>query len=112
MPLQSALLVGLEGVFLQMIKNPSPNSSLIKKGLKFQDAAITMTYAAIILNIGAMVGFMQLIDELGRLPLLNARRELKSGHLEFKLTRKLTVNRVMGEFGFKGGLRSADWHCT
>lgn len=100
-----------------MMKNPPADSPFTKRSQALQDVVTTVTYIAIILNIGALVGLMQLIDELGRMPLLNACHEayLKTYNIKsskFQITLETTVNNAMGSFGLKGRWTSADWHCA
>lgn len=92
-----------------MVKNAPENSPFTKLNQPSQDAITILIYGPMFLNIGALLGFIYLIDELGRMPFENARSAVNGAPLEFEVTKRTTVNIAMSSFSQRSWWKWADY---
>lgn len=108
-------MASIECAFLSLINNPPGDTSSRYAGRALQDIVATLTYMAILLNVGAAWGSIRMIDILGKMPIMNAVRQAQSDGNppggEFNFSSKSPVNDAMKAYGLRGRWEVLAWHC-
>lgn len=99
----------MEASLITLAKTPEPESHppLRFSSQSYQNAVLGLAYVALLLNVGAIMSALKLVDGLGR---MNYRNAVK-GTEPVPNWPLLGPADLMKTYGFSGSLRLLTWHC-